>query len=113
MGTFPPFLRNIGTLSAFCMGASLTYDSIPMICIGIPIVFALVFSIIPNTPRYYLAKGDENAAERALKYYKGYKRSCKEEDIAFYKEFESLKSVSTVQNENKKFRIEDFCELNK
>lgn len=51
-------------------------------------------------------------AERALKYYKGYKRSCKEEDVAFYKEFESLKSVSTAQNENKKFRIEDFSELN-
>lgn len=31
--------------------------------------------------------------------------------MAFYKEFESLKSVSTVQNENKKFRIEDFSEL--
>lgn len=66
MGTFPPFLRNIGTLSAFIMGASLTYDSIPMICIGIPIVFALVFTLIPNTPRYHLAKGDENVS---LNYY--------------------------------------------
>lgn len=83
-----------------------------MICICIPIVFALVFSFIPNTPRYYFAKGDDKRAERALKYYKGYKRSCKEEDVAFYKEFESLKSVSNTQKDNKKFRIEDFCKFN-
>lgn len=32
--------------------------------------------------------------------------------MAFYKEFESLKSVTTAQNEDKKFRIGDFSELN-
>lgn len=57
--------RNIGTLSAFCLGASLTYDIIPMICICIPIVFALVFSMIPNTPRYYFSKGDDNVSRKS------------------------------------------------
>lgn len=47
-------------------------------------------------------------AEKSLKYYKGYKGSSKEEEMAFYKEFERLKLIATEQKTEEKLQLSDF-----
>lgn len=49
---------NIGALIAYILGAFVEYHYIPYICITMPIIFAVIFIMLPNTPRYYLAKGE-------------------------------------------------------
>lgn len=49
---------NIGSLLAYILGAYVEYAYIPYICITMPIAFAAIFIMLPNTPRYHLAKGD-------------------------------------------------------
>lgn len=49
--------RSVGTLVAYVVGASVQYDYVPCISGVIPIVFLVVFAMIPNTPQYYLRKG--------------------------------------------------------
>lgn len=51
------FMRNVGVLIAYALGASVDYQYIPCICAIIPIVFIAIFTFLPNTPRYYLQKG--------------------------------------------------------
>lgn len=48
-------------------------------------------------------------AEKALKYYKGYKGSNNEEDMAIIKEFEKLKAIVNEQKQGTKLRFSDFC----
>lgn len=50
-------LRNFGTLLIFVLGATVDYHTIPCICITIPIIFAICFTLLPNTPQFYLNKG--------------------------------------------------------
>lgn len=64
LGTMPLILRNIGTLLGFVLGATLTYNAIPLICVCIPIVFGIVFIMIPNTPRFYLQRGHIHVSDK-------------------------------------------------
>lgn len=50
-------IRNLGVLNGFILGAFINYAYIPCICIIFPIVFMVVFSILPNTPQYHLHRG--------------------------------------------------------
>lgn len=57
LGSVWLFIRNIGVLTAFIFGATLEYRLIPCICVFVPITFAIVFFMLPNTPKFYLHKG--------------------------------------------------------
>lgn len=48
-------------------------------------------------------------AEDALKYYKGYKGSSNEEQMAMVKEFEKLKAIVEEEKHKPKLRLSDFC----
>lgn len=50
-------IRNLGVLNGFILGAFINYAYVPCICIIFPIVFMVVFSILPNTPQYHLHRG--------------------------------------------------------
>lgn len=43
----------------YILGATVEYKYIPCICIMIPIISIIIFINLPNTPRYYLQKGQE------------------------------------------------------
>lgn len=57
LGSSVMIFRNIGTLIGYVLGATIEYKLVPCICIIIPIAFIVIFMMIPNTPRYYLHKG--------------------------------------------------------
>lgn len=49
-------------------------------------------------------------AEKALKYYKGFKGKSEKEENAINYEFERLKSVAMKQKLNNKFQWSEVCE---
>lgn len=57
LGSIWQFLRNVGILIAYILGATVEYKFIPCICVVIPIGFAICFFMLPNTPQYHLRKG--------------------------------------------------------
>lgn len=81
----------------------------PLICISIPVLFAMVFVTLPNTTQYYLAKKQFQNAEYSFKFYKGYTGLSQYEQSAFYIEFERLKLLATKRTEEKQVQISDFC----
>lgn len=56
--SFSLFFRNIGTLCGYILGANVSYQHNAGICAIVPITFAIVFVMMPNTPRYYLERGN-------------------------------------------------------
>lgn len=52
------FLRNLGILCGYILGAFVDYNHIPWINIVVPVIFVIVFMILPNTPQYYLQNGN-------------------------------------------------------
>lgn len=57
LGSIAPFLRNVGTLMGYILGTTVKYEYVPLINLIIPIIFGVLFFLLPNTPRYYLHKG--------------------------------------------------------
>lgn len=66
LGGVAPFCRNVGLLIAYILGAHLPYRDIPLVCIIFPIIFAVVFTMLPNTPRFYLQRGQIHVSEKLL-----------------------------------------------
>lgn len=69
LGAVAPFTRNVGLLIAYILGAHLPYRDIPLVCIIFPIIFAVVFMMMPNTPRYYLQRGQIHVSEKPQNLY--------------------------------------------
>lgn len=59
LGCYTPLARNIGILLAYVVGAAMEYRVIPCIFVVVPILFAIGFATLPNTPQYYLLKGEQ------------------------------------------------------
>lgn len=57
LGSATLFIRNVGTLIGYILGACVDYQIVPCISISVPITFIIIFVMIPDTPRYYLHKG--------------------------------------------------------
>lgn len=55
--------RSVGTLVAYVVGASVQYQYVPCISGVIPIVFLVVFMMVPNTPQYYLRRGQNDVTK--------------------------------------------------
>lgn len=102
---------NIGALIAYILGAFVEYHIIPYICISMPVIFAVIFIMLPNTPRFYLARGEVQRAEEALKFYKGYKGKDPMEDDAIAAELNRLRTVENEQKTSETLQISDFCKF--
>lgn len=122
---------NMGISIAYILGAYVDFHYIPYVCVPIPIVFAVSFIFLPNTPRYHIRKGDIQvrqtkpiysniggsmveflkfqSAKDALKFYKGYKGNDPLEDNAIVLELDRLKMVENEQNTAERLKLADFC----
>lgn len=57
LGSYAMFMRNIGILCGYILGAVLDYKYIPCVCIFVPIIFGIVFTLFPNTAQFQIKKG--------------------------------------------------------
>ena len=71
LGSFFILSINVGTLLMFIAGSYLSYSLVPRIMISLPIVFALTFVFLPETPQHLLKHGKTKEAENSLKFLRG------------------------------------------
>ncbi|CAL8099932.1 unnamed protein product [Orchesella dallaii] len=71
LGLLPTCIGNIGILICFTAGSYMTWDSLATLgaCLSVPFLVCMCF--IPETPRWYIAKGREECAEKALQWLRG------------------------------------------
>lgn len=61
-------LRSVGVIVAFILGPTVAYEYIPCIFVVIPILFLITFAMLPNTPQFYIQRG-EIQVRKSIKYY--------------------------------------------
>lgn len=64
---------NMGTFIGYIVGHFLSFRLGPLVAIGFGIVFMILFSAFPETPRYLILKNKINEAEKSLKIYRNLK----------------------------------------
>lgn len=71
LGLLPTCIGNIGILICFTAGSYLAWDSLATLgaCLSVPFLVSMCF--IPETPRWYIGKGREECAEKALQWLRG------------------------------------------
>lgn len=110
LGSFFIFSINFGTLIMFLAGHYLNYFVVPRIMISFPIIFALTFAFLPETPQHLLKCGKPKQAENSLKFLRG----CKAEKIVPEKIISELLEMSKKIDEDANIKGESiFTELSK
>lgn len=71
LGSFMTLSIAIGMLFVNCVGPFFSYTATQWICLAVPIVFVATFSFMPETPHFYIAKGDHLAASKSLAFLRG------------------------------------------
>lgn len=101
--------RNAGILLGYIVGAVLQYRLVPCVFVTFPIVFAIWFAFLPNTPQFYLQKGEMRNAEDSLRYYKGCRKENIDEAVALHYEFQRLKAIANERKTDDTITLKDIC----
>lgn len=72
LGSSMMVIRNFGILFGYTLGATLGYSLIPCISIILPIIFVICFALLPNTPQFYLEKGEYRVSDQLINCLFGY-----------------------------------------
>lgn len=92
LGTFAQLFFTVGILFSYVIGALIPLFWMNVICGVLPLLFGLIFYLMPESPHYLFSKNDEVAAINSLKKLRG-NRDLKEE-------IEAIKfEISNKQNE--------------
>lgn len=71
LGSFMQLFIVTGILYVYCIGPFVTFEVLQWACLAVPIVFAICFYFMPDSPYYYVGKGNHEAAEQSLMYLRG------------------------------------------
>ncbi|XP_035721654.1 facilitated trehalose transporter Tret1-like isoform X1 [Vespa mandarinia] len=62
VGSYFQLLLSVGILLTYLLGTCVNMFYLSIICAAVPIIFCIIFFFMPETPTFYLMKGNENAA---------------------------------------------------
>ncbi|CAL7938500.1 unnamed protein product [Xylocopa violacea] len=71
LGVFFQLLLVNGILFAYCCGYTGSVVIVTSLCGMSPIVFACIMFFMPESPLYHIAKNDEAAANKSMRYFRG------------------------------------------
>ncbi|EGI59828.1 PREDICTED: facilitated trehalose transporter Tret1 isoform X1 [Acromyrmex echinatior] len=72
LGSYFQLLLTVGILAAYVFGAIIeNMRTLSIICAVMPLIFFGIFFFMPETPVYYLKKGNEEAARKSLIKFRG------------------------------------------
>lgn len=71
LGSYFQLMMSLGILFSYIIGSNVSIDTFNFTCAAIPIIFALIFMEMPETPPYLISKGKNEAAEASLKWLRG------------------------------------------
>lgn len=110
LGSFFIFSINFGTLLMFLAGHYLNYSVVPRVMISLPIIYALTFIFLPETPQHLLKCGKSKQAENSLKFLRG----CRDGKTVPEKIKDELLEMSKKIDEDTSMKGESiFTELSK
>ncbi|XP_012262196.2 facilitated trehalose transporter Tret1 isoform X2 [Athalia rosae] len=85
LGLLPTALGNVGILFCFIVGMYLNWSNLAIVGAIIPIPFMILMCLIPETPRWYIAKGNRERARKSLQWLRGKNTDVSEELAAIEK----------------------------
>ncbi|XP_054736657.1 facilitated trehalose transporter Tret1 isoform X1 [Anastrepha obliqua] len=71
LGLLPTAFGNIGILLCFVAGTYMDWSQLAFLGGALPIPFLILMFLIPETPRWYVSRGREDRARRALQWLRG------------------------------------------
>ncbi|XP_070505112.1 facilitated trehalose transporter Tret1 [Chironomus tepperi] len=71
LGSFMQLGIVIGILYVYCVGPYVSFQTYQCLCLIIPIAFVATFFFMPDSPHYYIQKGQEGNAVKSLKFLRG------------------------------------------
>ncbi|XP_055909003.1 facilitated trehalose transporter Tret1-like [Eupeodes corollae] len=71
LGSFMQLFIVSGILYVYAIGPFVSYLALQLCCLVIPIVFAVVFVFLPESPYYYAGKGKKEESLKALQFLRG------------------------------------------
>lgn len=101
-------MRGVGVLVAFTLGAYFNYITCSLFFMAISGTFLISFMCLPSTPQHLLLKNKVEEAEKSFQYYKGY--LDRKQSVSVVAQFDKMKHVAKVLEENSKLTGSDLCE---
>lgn len=71
LGTFFQLMLSMGVLFVYLTGAFENLAWLNAACLTIPLVFGILFALMPETPVFLVIKNKEEKAEKSLKWFRG------------------------------------------
>ncbi|XP_063701895.1 facilitated trehalose transporter Tret1-like isoform X2 [Culicoides brevitarsis] len=71
LGLLPTAFGNIGILICFVAGKYMNWSELAYLGAALPVPFLILMFLIPETPRWYVSKGKEPQARKALQWLRG------------------------------------------
>lgn len=71
LGLLPTAFGNIGILLCFVAGRYMNWSSLAFLGGTLPVPFLILMVLIPETPRWYISKGKQEPARKALQWLRG------------------------------------------
>lgn len=79
LGLLPTAFGNIGILLCFVAGKYMDWSELAFLGGALPVPFLVLMFLIPETPRWYVSRGREERARRALQWLRGKKADVEPE----------------------------------
>lgn len=79
LGLLPTAFGNVGILVCFVAGSYLKWDHLAWLGVALPVPFLVLLFLIPETPRWYIAKGEKEKSKEALQWLRGKDTDIEEE----------------------------------
>jgi facilitated trehalose transporter len=79
LGLLPTAFGNIGILLCFVAGKYMDWSQLAFLGGALPVPFLILMFLIPETPRWYVSRGKEERARKALKWLRGKKADVEPE----------------------------------
>lgn len=73
LGLLPTAFGNIGILMCFVAGNYMDWSGLAFLGAALPVPFLLLMFLIPETPRWYVSRGRDDRARKALQWLRGKK----------------------------------------
>lgn len=93
LGTIFQIMINVGVLFVYVVGPYVSMKVLSLIACAFPILFALLFFWMPESPYYYIIKNDIDSAEKSLTRLRG-----KTDSVAIKSELENM--IKSVEEQN-------------
>lgn len=100
LGSFMQLGIVMGILYVYCVGPYVSFQSYQCYCLIIPITFVATFFFMPDSPHYYIQKGQEENAVKSLKFLRGKSTEGVQQELDEIRATveESMKNKATVRD---------------